>query len=56
MENIVKAMQDPKTGIPVRTQKIFLATIPNSFTGEDLIQWMVGKLDLNDNGLKKKKH
>ena len=29
MENIVKAMQDPKTGIPVRTQKIFLATIPN---------------------------
>ena len=50
MENLVKAMQEAKTGIPVRTQKFFLTTIPNAFTGEELTQWIINKLDLKEIG------
>ena len=50
MENLVKAMQHPQTGVPVRSQKFFLTTIPNAFTGDDLVGWMINRLDLKDNG------
>lgn len=32
----MKAMQHPVTGIPVRSQKMFLATIPCAFTGKEI--------------------
>lgn len=54
MEHLVKAMQDPKTGIPVKTQKIFLTTIPNAFTGEDMIRWIITTLNLKEAGKCKK--
>jgi regulator of G-protein signaling len=50
MESLVKAMQHPQTGVPVRSQKFFLTTIPNAFTGDDLVGWMINRLDLKDNG------
>jgi regulator of G-protein signaling len=33
MEALLKQMQDPESGVPVRSQKIFLTSIPSAFTG-----------------------
>ena len=48
MEHLVKQMQHPLNGVPVKSQKLFLTTITNSFTGEDLIDWLVKNFDLKD--------
>ena len=50
MENIVKAMQHPQTGVPVRSQKLFLTTIPNAFTGQSMLDWMTNKYGIKDRG------
>ncbi|MPD05027.1 Regulator of G-protein signaling 9 [Portunus trituberculatus] len=34
MEALVKEMQDPETGVPIRSQKLFLTSIPSAFMGE----------------------
>lgn len=34
MELLVKEMQDPEAGVPVRSQKLFLTSIPSAFMGE----------------------
>ncbi len=33
METVVKDMQHPSSGVPVKSQKLFLTTITNAFTG-----------------------
>ena len=33
MESLVKSMQDPVKGVPVKSQKMFLTTISNAFSG-----------------------
>lgn len=33
MEKIIQDMQNPVTGLAVKTRKIFLASIPRVFTG-----------------------
>jgi hypothetical protein len=33
MESVLKAMQHPTTGVPVKSQKLFLTTVTNAFTG-----------------------
>ncbi|CAF0772180.1 unnamed protein product [Didymodactylos carnosus] len=48
MERIVKAMQHPENGVPVRSQKLFLTTVPNAFTGNDIAEWMMNKLNIKD--------
>ncbi|XP_029657068.2 regulator of G-protein signaling 7 [Octopus sinensis] len=48
MEQLVKQMSDPSNGIQVRTQKQFLTTIPKAFTGSDLIDWLMKKLDITE--------
>ena len=49
MESIVERMQrDEGRGVPVRTVKSFMTKIPSVFTGQDLIQWMLTHLDLNE--------
>uniref|UniRef100_A0A0L8FYL9 DEP domain-containing protein n=2 Tax=Octopus bimaculoides TaxID=37653 RepID=A0A0L8FYL9_OCTBM len=48
MEQLVKQMSDPNNGIQVRTQKQFLTTIPKAFTGSDLIDWLMKKLDITE--------
>ncbi|CAF0794481.1 unnamed protein product [Rotaria sordida] len=48
MERIVKAMQHPTAGVPVREQKLFLTTIPNAFTGNDVSEWIMQKLNIKD--------
>jgi regulator of G-protein signaling len=34
MEGLVREMQDPETGVPVRSQKLFLTSIPSAFSGK----------------------
>jgi hypothetical protein len=51
MERIVKAMQHPTAGVPVRNQKSFLTTVPNAFTGNDITEWILQKLNVRDSGL-----
>lgn len=34
MEGLVREMQDPENGVPVRSQKLFLTSIPSAFMGE----------------------
>jgi hypothetical protein len=50
MERIVKAMQHPTAGVPVRSQKLFLTTVPNAFTGNDVTEWIMQKLNVKDVG------
>lgn len=50
MERIVKAMQHPTAGVPVRNQKLFLTTVPNAFTGNDVTEWIMHKLNVRDSG------
>lgn len=34
MESLVREMQDPDLGVPVRSQKLFLTSIPSAFMGK----------------------
>jgi regulator of G-protein signaling len=53
MERIVKAMQHPTAGVPVRSQKLFLTTVPHAFTGNDITEWIMQKLNVKDSGTSK---
>jgi regulator of G-protein signaling len=48
MESLVKEMQDPESGVPVRSQKIFLTSIPSAFMGYDLIEWLMERLNVEE--------
>lgn len=48
MEQLIKAMQHPQTGVPVKTQKLFLTHIPMSFTGENIIEWLINRLSIDN--------
>ncbi|XP_077979569.1 regulator of G-protein signaling 7-like [Glandiceps talaboti] len=48
MERVIRDMQHPESGIPIRSQKVFLTSIPCAFTGYDLIEWLMENLDIQD--------
>ncbi|CAO1386043.1 unnamed protein product [Diamesa serratosioi] len=48
MELLVKEMQDAENGVPVRSQKIFLTSIPSAFMGYDLIEWLMERLNVEE--------
>ncbi|RNA07118.1 Regulator of G- signaling 7 [Brachionus plicatilis] len=49
IEIIIEKMQDDSgSGVTIRTVKSFMSKIPSVFTGTDLIQWIVRKLDVED--------
>ncbi|KAF4519454.1 hypothetical protein B566_EDAN009929 [Ephemera danica] len=48
MEGLVREMQDPESGVPVRSQKLFLTSIPAAFMGYDLIEWLMERLNIED--------
>lgn len=50
MECLVKEMQDEETGVPVRSQKVFLSSIPAAFAGYDIIEWLMERLSIEDSG------
>ncbi|EFN75227.1 Regulator of G-protein signaling 7 [Harpegnathos saltator] len=41
-------MQDPESGVPVRSQKQFLTSIPSAFMGYDLIEWLMDRLAIEE--------
>ncbi|ELT89740.1 hypothetical protein CAPTEDRAFT_201452 [Capitella teleta] len=48
IENLIQEMQHKDSGVPVRAQKNFLTTIPCAFTGYDLVEWLMVRLQLSD--------
>jgi len=48
METLVRQMQDPEEGIPIRCQKLFLTSIPSAFLGYDLVEWLMERMDMPD--------
>uniref|UniRef100_A0A182JDG4 Uncharacterized protein n=1 Tax=Anopheles atroparvus TaxID=41427 RepID=A0A182JDG4_ANOAO len=48
MESLVREMQDPESGVPVRSQKLFLTSIPSAFMGYDLIEWLMERLSIEE--------
>ncbi|XP_022918428.1 regulator of G-protein signaling 11 isoform X2 [Onthophagus taurus] len=48
MEGLVQEMQDPENGVPVRSQKLFLTSIPSAFMGYDLIEWLMERLGIEE--------
>ncbi|XP_021703401.1 uncharacterized protein LOC5576890 isoform X2 [Aedes aegypti] len=48
MEGLVREMQDPESGVPVRSQKLFLTSIPSAFMGYDLIEWLMERLVIEE--------
>lgn len=49
VETIVELMQNlDATGVPIRTVKSFMSKIPSVFTGTDLIQWILKRMDVED--------
>lgn len=48
MESLIREMQDPETGVPVRSQKLFLSVIPSAFMGYDLVEWLMDRFNLDE--------
>lgn len=49
IEIIIEMMQNTDTtGVPIRTVKSFMSKIPSVFTGADLIQWILKRIDVED--------
>lgn len=48
MEDILRQMQHDKTGVPIKTVKSFLTKIPDVFSGEDVVNWLMINLDIDN--------
>lgn len=48
IELFMEKMQDEQNGVPIKTVKSFMSKIPSVFTGTDLIQWIIRKIDVED--------
>ncbi|OQR74202.1 regulator of G-protein signaling 7-like [Tropilaelaps mercedesae] len=48
MEKLIMDMQHPELGVPVRSQKLFLTSIPCAFVGYDVVEWIMDNLDIED--------
>lgn len=48
MENLIARMQDGSTGVPIKTVKSFLTKIPDVFSGEDVVNWLMSQMNITD--------
>ncbi|XP_075969775.1 uncharacterized protein LOC142972485 isoform X2 [Anticarsia gemmatalis] len=48
MESLIQEMQDGESGVPVRSQKLFLSVIPSAFMGYDLVEWIMDRFNLDE--------
>jgi hypothetical protein len=48
VEVFMEKMQDETSGVPIKTVKSFMSKIPSVFTGTDLIQWIIKKIEVED--------
>ncbi len=51
MEELVKLMQHPQSGIAVKNNQQFMLRMPNSFSGVDLVSWLTKTLGINETGI-----
>uniref|UniRef100_A0A915JD24 DEP domain-containing protein n=1 Tax=Romanomermis culicivorax TaxID=13658 RepID=A0A915JD24_ROMCU len=49
MDEICMKMQSTETGLMVKTLKYFRVSVPASFSGQDLIEWLSRTLKIDDN-------
>ncbi|XP_066560695.1 regulator of G-protein signaling 9a isoform X1 [Amia ocellicauda] len=48
IESLVVEMQDPNSGIKTQTQRLVITTIPHAITGLDILQWIINRLQLEN--------
>lgn len=48
MEKIIESMQEPQSGIPVRTVKSFISKIPSVFTGASVVCWLMQQMKMDE--------
>ncbi|XP_058176304.1 regulator of G-protein signaling 9-like [Anopheles ziemanni] len=48
METLVRELLHPETGVPERNQKMCLTTVSAAFTGNDLIEWLMERLSIEE--------
>lgn len=41
-------MKDPNNGVPIKTVKSFLTKIPDVFSGEDVVEWLMNRMKITD--------
>ncbi|NXR81325.1 RGS9 protein, partial [Pycnonotus jocosus] len=46
IETLMMEMQSPDTGIKTQTQTVTIATIPHAVTGNDIMQWILQRLQI----------
>ncbi|NXF08264.1 RGS9 protein, partial [Smithornis capensis] len=46
IEALMMEMQNPDTGIKTQTQTVMIATIPHAVTGNDILQWILQRLQI----------
>nr|XP_020856572.1 regulator of G-protein signaling 9 isoform X7 [Phascolarctos cinereus] len=44
IEDLVKEMQNPETGIRMQSQRVMITNIPHAMTGNDILQWIAQRL------------
>ncbi|VVC34610.1 Hypothetical protein CINCED_3A020795 [Cinara cedri] len=48
MEGLVRDMKDEETGVRVKSQKLFLTSIPSAFAGYNIIEWLMDRLAIDE--------
>lgn len=48
MEDVVFRMQDVNHGVPIKTFKSILTKIPDVFSGEEMVTWLINNLEISD--------
>ncbi|XP_035198311.1 regulator of G-protein signaling 9 [Oxyura jamaicensis] len=48
IEALMMEMQNPDTGIKMQTQRVMITNIPHAVAGNDLLQWILQRLQITD--------